>query len=35
MAASWTSVFVMAAAVDAFGLVAFCVLGRGVRQWWD
>ena len=35
MSGSWAGVFVMAAAIDVLGVVAFGLLGRGERQWWD
>eukprot|EP01043_Picozoa_sp_COSAG02_P024872 COSAG02_NODE_1377_length_12993_cov_5.210718_4_plen_195_part_00 len=35
MRAEWRVVFVMAAAIDICGLLAFLWFGSGDRQWWD
>ena len=35
MGLSWSRVFVSAAAIEVAGVVAFTLLGRGDRQWWD
>lgn len=35
MGVSWSRVFLSAAGIEVVGVVAFGILGKGNRQWWD